>query len=331
MGAVSDRQGRAILNRRGSLIAVVISAAAFGTLAVLTPLAYAAGAEPLPLLTWRFVIAALLLAGVVASRAPRDLVVSRGDFARYSALALTGYGAASICFFFALKFADASVVAVLLYAYPAFVTVAGWVFFGEKATALKALAVVVTFTGCALVVGLLGGPVKVSTPGVLLGLGAAVCYTMFNLLSSRWLPGRSQLVMMGYTFGIASIGAAAAGAGWAFFASRSTSLGFAGRVTAAVASLSPAGWSATVWALLAAIVIVPTFIAVVLYLQGIRGLGASQAALVSTLEPLFTMALAWALLGERLAPIQFAGAALVLVGVVLAEVAARRVDRPAAV
>ena len=320
------------MTRRGSLISVVISAAAFGTLAVLTPLAYNAGAEPLPLLTWRFVAAALLLAAVVGIRKPRDLKVSRGDFARYSALALTGYGAASICFFFALKFADASVVAVLLYAYPAFVTVAGWLFFGEKATALRGLAVVVTFTGCALVVGLFGGPVQVSLPGVLLGLGAAVCYTLFNLLSSRWLPGRSQLVMMGYTFGIASIGAAVAGAGWAFFQLRSASaISFGQRVALSVASLSPADWSATVWGLLALIVIIPTFIAVVLYLQGIRGLGASQAALVSTLEPLFTIALAWQLLGERLVPIQFVGAGLVLAGVVMAEIAARRVDSPAGV
>ena len=85
------------------------------------------------------------------------------------------------------------------------------------------------------------------------------------------------------------------------------------------------------WELLALIVLIPTFIAVVLYLQGIRGLGASQAALVSTLEPLFTIALAWNLLGERLVPIQFVGAALVLAGVVMAEIAARRVDGPAAV
>lgn len=320
------------MNRRGSLISVVISAAAFGTLAVLTPLAYDAGAQPLPLLTWRFVAASLLLAAVVGARRPRDLLVSRGDLARYSALALTGYGAASICFFFALKFTDASVVAVLLYAYPAFVTVAGWLFLGEKATLLRGFAVVVTFTGCALVVGLLGGPVHVSTPGVLLGLGAAVCYTMFNLLSSRWLPGRSQLVMMGYTFGIASAGAAVAGIVAAFFGLRlNPALGLAERIGLSVASLSPLGWDVRVWALLAAIVVVPTFIAVVLYLQGIRGLGASQAALISTLEPLFTMALAWTLLGERLVPIQFAGAALVLVGVVVAEVAARRVDRPAVV
>ena len=311
-----------------------MSAACFGTLAVLTPIAFRYGAAPLPLLAWRFMFAAVLLAVLVAARRPADLLVGRGDLLRYAALALTGYGAASVCFFFALTYADASVVGVLLYAYPALVTVAGWLFLGEKATWQRALAVLITFTGCALVVGLLGGPVKVSLPGVLLGLGAAVGYTLFNLLSSRWLPGRSQLVMMGYTFGIASIGTAAVSIAFGLAALSHTasgrSLALGERTSAALSSLSPAAWQPQAWVVLGAIVIVPTFIAIVLYLQGIRGLGPSQAAVISTLEPLFTIALAGIVLHERLVAIQWVGAALVLFGVVFAEVAARRVEQPGA-
>jgi drug/metabolite transporter (DMT)-like permease len=292
------------LSRTASLVMIVISAACFGTLAVLAPLAYQAGATPLPLLAWRFMFAAVLLGVFATVRDPRALLVGRADLLRYSALALTGYGAASVCFFFALKFADAAVVAVLLYAYPALVTIATWVFLGEKATWSRGLAVLVTFVGCAMVVGLFGGVEYVSWPGVLLGMGAAVGYTTFNLLSARWLPGRSQLVMMTYTFGVASIGTAAL-------------------TLLAGQSLSTASWQPQIWWLLAAIVIVPTFIAVVLYLQGIRGLGPSQAAVVSTLEPLFTIVLAWVVLGQTLSWLQGAGAALVLGGVVASELAAR--------
>ena len=320
------------MTRRGSLVAVVVSAACFGTLAVLTPLAYAAGAQPLPLLAWRFLFAALLLAGLVAVRRPADLLAPRGDIGRYAALALTGYGAASVCFFFALKFADASVVAVLLYAYPAFVTIASWLFLGERATWQRGLAVLVTFVGCALVVGVFGGPVRVSPVGIVLGLGAAVGYTLFNLLSDRWLPGRSQLVMMGYTFGIAAIGTAVLSVAIGMFSGGAgAGFGSAARIASAFATLSPASWEPRAWVILGAIVLVPTFAAVVLYLQGIRGLGPSQAAVISTLEPLFTIALARVVLHERLAAVQLAGAVLVLAGVVFAEMTARRVERPAGV
>jgi drug/metabolite transporter (DMT)-like permease len=269
------------VKRGTALAAVIISAACFGTLAILTPLAYEAGARPLPLLTWRFVLASLLLFGLVLVRGRRSVVAGRRDVARYALLAVTGYGAASICFFFALLYADASVVAVTLYTYPAMVVIAGWVFWRRPVRRGQVVAVVLTFVGIAFVLDPFGPGVSASAPGVLLGLGAAAGYTSFNLLSHRWLPGRSRLVMMAYTFGIAAV--------------------LVGVVTLlAGGSLSPASWEREVWWLLAAIVLVPTFAAVVLYLEGIRGLGPAQAALVSTLEPLFTIAFARVVLDERL-------------------------------
>jgi len=303
------------MQRRGSLTAVVVSAACFGTLAVLTPLAYESAptpVSPLALLTWRFVIASALLAIVAHVRARGSLAVPLSDVGRYALLALTGYGAASVCFFYALKFADASVVAVLLYAYPALVTIAGWLFLGERASWKQAGAVAVTFLGCALVVGLGSSENYASWQGIALGLGAALGYTLFNLLSARWIPGRSRLTMMAYTFGIAAT-LPAAGA----------------LLSGGPAALSTAAWTAKTWWLLGAIVLVPTFAAIVLYLEGIAGLGPSQAAIVSTLEPLFTIVLAALFLGERLAPVQLAGAALVLGGVVAAEIGARSVEQPA--
>jgi drug/metabolite transporter (DMT)-like permease len=292
---------------------VVASAACFGTLPVLAQLAYDANATPLPLLAWRFMFAAALLALVSAMRGPASLLVPRSDLLRFATLAITGYGAASVCYFFALKFADATVVAVLLYAYPAFVTLASWVFLGEKATWQRAAAVLVTFFGCALVVGLFGGAARAQWQGIVLGLGAAVGYTLFNLLSHRWLPGRSQLVMMTYTFAIASL--------------------MAGGLALAVGqSLSPAAWEPRAWGLMAAIVLIPTFAAVVLYLQGIRGLGPSQAAVVSTLEPLFTIALVSVFLpAQTLTAVQLVGAGLVLAGVVWSEISNRAAEPIAAV
>lgn len=300
------------MQRRWSLVAVVVSAACFGTLAILTPLAYQSGAKPLPLLAWRFFFSAILLAVVALAKDRRALVVPMADVGRFAVLALAGYGAASVCFFYALTYADASVVSVLLYAYPALVAIAGWLFLGERASWQQAVAVAITFIGCALVVGLGSESGSASWQGIVLGLGAAVGYTLFNLLSARWLPGRSRLTMMAYTFGIATIlpavGSLAAG-GWT--------------------GLSVRAWHPITWWLLGAIVLVPTFIAVVLYLGGISGLGPSQAAVVSTLEPLFTIALAAVVLGERLTVTQAAGAALVLAGVVAAEMAARSIDTPA--
>ncbi len=288
------------MSRRSSLVTVVVSAACFGTLAILTGLAYREGASPLPLLAWRFALVTLLMAAYQLVRDARALVSGAADIGKYAALSLTGYGAASVCFFFALKFATASVVAVLLYTYPAMVALLSAVFFGERLTRNRLVAIALTFIGCALVVGLLSDRVNATLPGVLLGLGAALGYSVFNLVSYRVMGGRPRLVLMTYTFGISAV-----------------AIGTLTIVTGG--SLSTAGWTPTLWALLALVVVVPTFLAVLLYLNGVRRLGPAQAAIVSTTEPLFTIIMAAMFLGERLDAMQLLGAALVVAGVVAAE------------
>ena len=288
------------MKRGAAIVAVLVSAACFATLAVLAVLAYEQGARPLPLLAWRFSIVAALMAAYLAWRRPGELTAHLRCLPRYAALSLSGYGAASVCFFFALRYASASVVAVLLYTYPALVALAAVALHGERLTGRHVLALATTFAGCVAVVGLLDSRASVSVTGVLLGLGAAVGYATFSVLSSRVVAGQGRLVVMTYTFGLSAMGAV-------------------GVALLAGESLSPSGWTPVLWALLGVIVVVPTFAAVVLYLHGVRVLGASHAALASTAEPVFTIALASVALGERLTFVQSLGALLVVAGIALAE------------
>lgn len=278
----------------------MVSAACFGTLGVLAQLAYREGAAPLPLLAWRFFLVTLLMAVYQLIRNASAMKASLADMGVYAALSLTGYGAASVCYFFALRFASASVVAVLLYTYPAIVAVMSALFFGERLTRRRILAIALTFAGCALVVGLLSSDVQAAPAGIALGLGAALGYSVFNVLSYRWMGSKPRIVLMTYTFGISAVALAV--------------------ITVVTGgSLAVSAWSPTLWGLLGLIVLLPTFIAVLLYLNGIRRLGAAQAAIVSTTEPLFTIALAAVVLHERLTVMQMIGAALVIAGVVAAE------------
>ncbi|MHB1020280.1 MAG: DMT family transporter [Coriobacteriia bacterium] len=287
--------------RRGAAIMFVIaSAACFGTLAVFTTLAYEHGARPLPTLAWRFAIAAVLMAGYLAFKRPAALRIGPGELWRFALLSVTGYGAASLCFFFALQHVSGSVVTVLLYTYPALITAAEALLSRAWPSRSAVVAIALTFIGCAMVVGALEQDVRIDGVGVALGLGAGVAYAMFTMLSDRLVPGRSRVVVMAYMFAISA----------AIMAAIAVVVG---------ESLSPAGWDAALWWLVLAIVAVPTIAAVALYLGGIRRLGPARAALASTTEPVFTIILSWLVLGERLTPLQMAGASLVVGGIVLAE------------
>ena len=62
-----------------------------------------------------------------------------------------------------------------------------------------------------------------------------------------------------------------------------------------------------------------TFIAIQTFYAGAQRIGAAQASLISTVEPIWTICLAALLFGERLTPIQLVGGALIIGGVLLAQ------------
>jgi drug/metabolite transporter (DMT)-like permease len=289
------------VSRKLAVLVVVASAACFATLGILTKWAFAHGAEPMSLLAVRFAAAAVVMGVAQAVRDPKALRVTRGDLLRFLGLSLTGYGAASLCYSFAVREIGASVTTVLLYTYPALVSVIGWLFLREPFPPKRAAAVVLTFAGCALVANVFVSGSSITMRGFALGMGAALGYAVFNVLSYRSLGRTPKLTIMSYTFAFSAIGL--------------------GAVAAANGTLGTvARWDAVAWGTVALMVAIPTFAAVMLYLAGIARMGAAQAAVVSTLELPFTVAFAaLAFPLERLTLMQLAGAAIVLGGVVLAE------------
>lgn len=286
------------MTRPAALVAVIVSSMSFATLAVLARLAYDAGAEPLPLLAWRFAVAAALMGVFLLFRHPGALREGARDIRSYALLSLTGYGAASIAFFFALTHASASVVAIILYTYPAMVSAAALVFRREHPSVVRLLALALTFGGCGVVALSAADGTATEPLGVALALVAAVGYAAFTMLSEPLMHRQRRLVVMTYTFGMSAV--------------------LAGLVTVASGgSLSPTGWAPAIWILLGAIVVLPTLVAVFLYLQGIRGLGAAQAAIASTAEPAFTVVLAVVFLAERPGGWYALGALLIVAGILV--------------
>src|SRR5207248_915256 len=114
-------RSRADRRRRAGLAACLVSATGFGALPVLGKAAYDAGLGPLALLWGRFGLAALCFWGLVLfvvrpARPPARFVVAG------LLMGALGYAVEAGLFFVALTKVDASLVELLLYAYPAIVT-----------------------------------------------------------------------------------------------------------------------------------------------------------------------------------------------------------------
>ncbi len=278
-------------------IACLASAAAFGAMGVFGKLAYDEGATVGTLLATRFVLAAalfwMLLACAGGGRLLRGL--SGRDVGMALALGAIGYGAQAGGYFAALERLDASLLALLVYTFPVMVTVSAIALGRERANRRTTGALALASAGLALV--LAGAAAGALDPlGTALGLGAAVVYSGYILISEGVAARVSPLALGA----LVCTGAA----------TTLTLTGLAG------GDLDPGAVSATGFAWLAGLALVSTVGAVALFFAGLRRVGPTAASILSTLEPVVTVALAFAVFGESLGPAQLAGGALVLLAVV---------------
>jgi drug/metabolite transporter (DMT)-like permease len=279
---------------------IATSAASFGAMAIFARAAYDSGADVPTVLALRFALAAVPLLLLVRAR---GLTLPRGrTLLALAALGGIGYVGQSVAFFTALTLAPAGLVALLLYLYPAFVTVLSAATGRERLTRTKLVALVLALLGSACTIGGggLGRPTAGIGLGVLLGVASAVIYAVYIV------AGAGVTARAGAIPSTAVISTSAA-------------------VVFAVPTLAtflladgprpPHGTGG--WAAVTAMALVSTVLAIVTFFAGLARLGPSTAATLSTLEPVVTVALAALLLAEPLGPVQAAGGGLILGAVVL--------------
>ena len=276
---------------------VAVSGASFGVMPILAKLVYADGGSPVGLLAARFTIGGLLLLALARWRGealPRGRLLGQ-----LIALGAVGYAAESLCYFVALDHASAGVVALLLYLYPGLVVLAVAVTTRHRPSRVTLSCLAVAVAGTALTVGPSGGADRW---GVALGLGAAVSYAAYIVLSGRLLVGVGPIaacaVVMSATAVTDDVLALATGADY---------------------PRSASGWAGIV-----ATAVVCTVVAVGTFFAGLARVGAARASIVSTVEPVVSVALGVAVLGEPMSLWQGAGGLLVLSAV--AVLALRRED-----
>jgi drug/metabolite transporter (DMT)-like permease len=277
------------MNPLAGIVLVVVSATSFGTLAIFGRYAYADGMDTFTILFLRFSLSAVLMAILLAARReslPRGLALIQ-----LVGMGAIGYVGQAFSYFTALKYASAGLVALLLYLYPLFVAILSAILLRRRITGVKRLALGLALAGTALTVGPEGGQLL----GMLLAISAAAIYSVYIIVGTQVMKQVSAVQSSTVIF-------AAAGA-------------MSGFLMAARGPHLPATGAG--WAVIGSTVLIATVLPVVTFLAGLERIGPTNAAMLSTLEPVVTVLLAALLLGETLKPITLLGGGLILVAVVL--------------
>jgi drug/metabolite transporter (DMT)-like permease len=280
----------------------LVSAAGFGAMAIFGKLAYEAGVGTLTLLLVRFALGATIFGAMIAVRPGlRAGATEARALAVGLALGAVGYATQAGLFFGALRRMDASLLALLLYTYPAWVTLAAIALGRERPNRRRLAALALSSAGVVVVLaGSAGG--SFDALGTAMALGAAVAYTVYILVADRTgiaIPplALSALVCLGATCTFTVVGVA------------SGELDF--------------GFEAEGWLWLGLIATVSTALPISTFFAGMARVGPSTASILSTFEPVVTVALAYVAFSERLTVAQLGGAALVLAAAVMLATPAR--------
>lgn len=276
---------------------VLVSAVTFGTLSIFAKLGYAAGLGTEQLLAFRFVLAAFGMLGLSFAVGQNPLRLERRQVAGLVTLGGVLYTAQALTYFIALRTLPASLCVLIVYIYPSLVVIAGWLFLRRPVSVWHGAALAASFAGVALLVG--GAQFRLAS-GLIFAFAAPLMYTTFILIGERVMasvpPVAASAVMMSATAVVLCLVA-----------------GLEGHLAL------PATGGA--WAVSIGIAVVPTMVAISLFLAGLPRVGAARAALLSTLEPVVTVSLAVVLLGDRFSPLQAVGGVLVLLAVIVVQLA----------
>ena len=270
-------------------IYVLLAGLGFGFLGVFGRLGFQRGLSVGEILTWRFLLAAVLLWTYLFLFKRKLIQLSLKQILISSALGVFGYSLFSTLYFMSIQGISISLAALLLFTFPIFVNVGAYFFLKEKMTLKQVISLIFATLGIAILVW---GPLFINSfSAVIYALLAAVSYAIYVLVSGRVQQGVEPLSSSLYVI---------------------TSAGIALLLFHQPSFDRLLHFSNYEYLIFLGLATVCTVAPLTLFLAGLQRLSSSKASLVVMIEPVVAAVAAWMILDEKLSLAQAAGALLVL-------------------
>ncbi len=249
----------------------------------------------------RFALAAATLAVLARLIDGRLGLPPKNQIFRLLLLGLSGVFAYNICFFTGLKYIEAGRASLIIALNPMVITVGAVVFFGERLSPVQYSGLLISLIGALLVISN-GDPALLLAggfgPGEAAILGCVIAWAAYSLIGRKVLTAMSPLSAVLYSalFGALML--------------------FPATLIDGAAS-RPSSYLFDDWISLLFLGVFGTAIGFSLYYRAIKAIGSARSGVFINLVPLFSILLAWLILGETLRSSVLIGGAILLFGVYL--------------
>jgi len=306
---------------RGYVIALSSAAILSTTAIFIRHLTQAYHMPPLALAFWRDVFVTVTLVCVLGLFYPILLQVKRQHlfYLVFYGLTLAVFNAS---WTLSVSLVGAAIATVLVYCSAGFTALLGWWLLKERLDWVKLVAIGFSLGGCLLVSGALQAEAwRSSLPGVVMGVFSGLCYSIYTLMGRTAAKrGLNPWTTLFYTFGFAAL---------FLLLCNVLPAGLLTGVETGPGNIFYLNNDLGGWSLLFLLAAGPTVTGYGLYMVSLGYLPSSVANLIVTVEPVFTAALAYGLLGEHLTGMQLGGGLMILVGVGALRMHEGRMERQA--
>jgi DME family drug/metabolite transporter len=257
----------------------------------------------------------VLLPLLVGRRGWQRIQLPAPDLIQCLVLGMLGVAASNYFYYVAIQKTSVAIAIIVQYTAPVWVLVCVVARRQQKLSLQKVAAVAVAIAGIALTIGIIGGksassPLRIDSYGFFAALLASFSFAFYNVGGHRLLARYDRWRVLVWTLSSAAVF-------WLFWNPPWKVL---------AAHYAPAQWG---------FLFVFSMISVLgsfsLYFLGLQHLEPTRAIIASCLEPVFSILLAAALLGEGLRPIQTLGIVLVLSAIVIVQLPGRGTQEPVVV
>ncbi|MGQ4668575.1 DMT family transporter [Metabacillus halosaccharovorans] len=287
------------MNKNIAYVYILSGAALWGMIGLFVTFLYEAGFSPTQVVAIRAISASIFLLFFVFWKKREAIKIKLSD-SKY----FVGTGVISIvffnwCMFEAIKETSISVSSVLLYTAPAFVMIFSRFFFKELFTIRKLLALIITFIGCILVIGLFQNTNEsVTIYGFLVGLGSGFFYALYSIFGKFALIKYSSVTVTTYTFVFAAIAITPFSGLW--------------HVGTIFTNLE-------VWLSIIGLGLFSTLLAFLLYTKGLESVESGRASILATVEPVVATLIGFLVFQEKLSVWQYVGIIAVIMAVFIVQ------------
>jgi len=286
------------ISKRNGTVLIILSGTFWATMGLFVRSLGEYGFDSFQISAFRLLVAALGFIILLAIQDRRGFRLQMRDLPLFLGLGTGSIAVMTCCYFTAIRLLTMSAAAILLYTSPIWVMLMSILFFRERITTRKIIALACAFAGCALVSNI--GRGSINLVGIGVGVASGVAYGLYSILGSIALRKYSPYTVTAYTFAIAALSVTAIA-----------------QPADMLQKISTAENLPHLLGLVLATGIVTAVIPYLLYTMGLKAVEPSRAAILATSEPMMATVIGMIVYQEGMNLASGTGIACILLAIII--------------